>query len=103
MTYTEQDNGASVALRSGETFAVRLRENPTTGTRWTLADCSPSVLAVTRNDYHPPDTAVYGAGGEHVWEFVARAPGQCALRLVEHRRWEGGPPVQTFSLDVSVS
>jgi inhibitor of cysteine peptidase len=103
MTYTDQDNDASVSLRSGEAFAVRLTENPTTGYRWDLADCDQSILEVARDEFHPPDAARYGAGGEHLWEFVARAPGHCVLRLVYRRRWESAGPARTFSLDVSVT
>jgi predicted secreted protein len=101
-SYTEQDNGATVSLRPGESFELRLAENPTTGHRWHLAEWDHSILEVTRAEFHPPDTPQAGAGGEHVWEFVARAPGTLSLRLA-YRRGGSASPAKAFSLHVSVT
>jgi inhibitor of cysteine peptidase len=101
--YSDQDEGASVSLRSGETFEIRLSENPTTGYRWQLADWDRTVLDIRRDEFRPPGTAERGVGGKHVWEIAARAPGRTSLRLGYSRSWESGSPARTFSLDVSVS
>jgi len=101
--YTDQDDGASVSLRSGETLEICLSENPTAGYRWQADDWDRSVLDMRRDEFHPPGTSEHGAGGEHLWEFAARAPGKTSLRLAYGRSWESGPPARRFSLDVSVS
>jgi len=101
--YTDQDDGASVSLRSGETLEICLSENPTAGYRWQADDWDRSVLDMRRDEFHPPGTSEHGAGGEHLWEFAARAPGKTSLRLAYSRSWESGPPARRFSLDVSVS
>jgi predicted secreted protein len=101
-SYGEQDNGASVSLKPSESFELRLAENPTTGHRWHLAEWDHSILEVTRTEFHPPATPLAGAGGEHVWEFVARAPGTLSLRLA-YRRGGSASPAKVFSLLVSVT
>jgi inhibitor of cysteine peptidase len=103
MTYTERDNGASVALAPGDAFEVRLAETPTTGYHWYLAAWDRAILTVRRDEFHPPATLRPGAGGEHVREFVARAPGTLSLHLAYRRRWRSGAPAKTFSLDISVT
>jgi len=102
-SYTEQDNGASVSASLGESFELRLAENPTTGYRWHIAEWDRSILEVTRDEFHPPDTPQAGAGGEHVWEFAARAPGSLSLRLAYRRRGGSASPAKEFSLNISVS
>jgi inhibitor of cysteine peptidase len=102
-TYAERDDGTSASLTSGDVFEVRLAETPTTGYRWHLSDWDHSILEVTREEFHPPGTPRSGAGGEHVWEFVARAPGRLSLHWAYRRRWESGSPAKTFSLTVSIT
>jgi predicted secreted protein len=103
-SYSEQDDGTSVSLASGEAFQVHLTENPTTGYRWHLIDLDRSILDLTLDEFQPSGTASYGAGGEHLWEFVARAPGQCFLQLAYRRRWEASSrSTKSFSLRVSVT
>lgn len=102
-TYSDQDDGTSVSLMPGEAFQVRLAENPTTGYRWHLVDWDRSILDVTFDEFHPPGTSSYGAGGEHLWEFVALAPGQSLLQLAYRRPWEAATPGRSFSLRVAVT
>jgi predicted secreted protein len=102
-TYTERDDGTFVSLTRGEAFEVRLAENPTTGYRWHVAEWDRAVLEVARDAFHPPSTLRPGAGGAHVWEFVARAPGSLALSLAYRRRGGSAAPAKTFSMPIAVS
>ena len=102
-SYTEAENGAVVLLTPGDAFEIRLAENPTTGYRWHLVDWDHSILEMTRGEFSPSSTTQYGAGGEHVWEFVARGSGHVALRLDQRRSWEAATPAKSFTLDVSVA
>jgi predicted secreted protein len=101
--YTDRDDGASISLRCGEMFEIRLSENPTAGFRWQVDDWDRAVLDIRRDEFRPPGTSEHGAGGEHRWEFAALAPGKISLRLAYGRSWESGSPARTFSLNVSVS
>ena len=101
--YSDQDDGTSVSLTPGDVFLVRLTENPTTGYRWHLIDWDRSILDITLDQFQTPGTSSYGAGGEHVWEFIARAPGQSLLQWSYHRSWESATPTRSFSLRASVT
>jgi inhibitor of cysteine peptidase len=101
--YSDQDDGTSVSLTPGDSFQVRLTENPTTGYRWHLVDWDRSILDLTLDKFQTPGTSRHGAGGEHLWEFVARAPGQSLLQWAYRRRWESAASTRNFSLRVSVT
>lgn len=101
-TYTDQDDGTAVSLSPSAAFVVRLAENPTTGYRWRLVAWDRAILELIRDEYLAPDPVRPGAGGEHIWEFVARAAGDCELRLAYGRGWEAAAPARTFSLQVVV-
>ncbi len=103
MTYTDQDDGASVSLAPGDSFEVRLRENPTTGYQWDLAEWDRAILEMTRDEFRPAGVLQRGAGGEHVWEFVARTLGTLSLVLTYRRPGGSEVPANTFSLRVSVT
>lgn len=103
MNYTEQDGGALVSLHPGDTFEVRLPENPTTGYRWRIAGWDPALLEAIRDEYRAPSAGAPGAGGEHIWAFIARAPGNGSLRLALARGWQSAAPIKTFTLNVSIT
>ena len=86
----------------GETFEVRLPDNPTTGYRWRLAEWDHGVLEAVRDAFTAPTAPQLGAGGEHVWEIATRASGQSPLVFALGRGWESASPARTFSLKVSV-
>lgn len=102
-TYTEQDDGAALALAPGAAFQIRLPENPMAGYRWFLGEWDRTILELTHDQFHPPGAAGYGAGGEHQWVFAARAPGRTSVQLIYRRRWEADTPARTFTLRISVS
>ncbi len=101
--YTEGDAGALVSLHPGESFDVRLPENPTTGYRWRIAEWDAAQLEVIRDEFRAPSTPVPGAGGEHDWVFRARASGTSLLRIVYARGWQSASPARTFTLNISIS
>ncbi len=102
-TITLQANGTAIDLHQGDSFAIRLAENRTTGYRWKLGEWDQVVITNTSDKYVPPHIGVPGAAGEHVWEFSAGSPGHTTLRLEYRRSWESAPPAQTFSLTVTVT
>jgi len=60
-------------------------------------------LDLTLDEFQTSSTSSQGAGNEHLWEFVACAPGHSLLQLAYRRRWESVPPTRSFSLRVSVT
>ena len=86
VTVTHADNGRVVAARVGDTIAVRLAENPTTGYTWSIGSIDDARLeagAPTRET-----GAGAGAGGTITWPIRARAAGRARLELMHARSWE---------------
>lgn len=98
------DDGREITLKPGQTLAVALEANPTTGYNW-LLDVEPdaAVLSVVGEEFQAPSGERVGAGGVTTWRFRALATGETSFRLGYARSWEEGvESVETFSLRVVV-
>ena len=93
----------TVRLSIGQVIELHLKENPTTGFRWSFAaDGRPScaVIGDSFEQYKSPP----GAGGDHAWGIKAVRAGACHLELLYRRPYEpDAPPARTFALDVQVT
>jgi predicted secreted protein len=103
---TEADDGAHITVRAGDSFAVRLHENATTGYRWVLDPALASFL-VEQSEEHLPassEESGIGAGGSAVFAFVvvAGARGDGIVRLRHGRSWEARP-LETCTFYVTAS
>ncbi len=104
---TEDDNGKTIKITKGESFCLRLKENPGTGYSWQL---SPNKgLKLLSTEYYPPDSSknsqrlIVGAAGLHSWKIKAIAKGSQQLKGIYRRSWEKETGrEQTFKLDVKV-
>lgn len=98
------DNGKEITLKQGQTLAVALEANPTTGYNWLLAsEPDTTVLSVVGDQFEAPGVDRVGAGGVTTWRFRALAAGETSFQLGYARSWEEGvEPLETFSLRVVV-
>jgi inhibitor of cysteine peptidase len=98
-------SGKQVELSVGDSLAVTLASNATTGYSWSLTGISDeSVLQKAGNQYIAPKTNLVGAGGQEVWAFKALKKGTSTISMGYSRPWEvGTPPIGTFSLTVVVN
>ena len=94
-------DGSEVAVAVGETFELRLPENPMTGYRWQVAAESSPAIRVIGDSFQVEGDAV-GAPGGRQWRFQADRPGTHALVLVEKRSWEN-EAVRRFMVTVVVA
>jgi inhibitor of cysteine peptidase len=87
----------------GDTIAVQLDENPTTGFRWAPEQDNPDVLAPQPSEYtQAPGTGV-GGGGRKRFVFEASKPGTCRLAFKLWREWEGDRSItQRFEVTIVV-
>ena len=87
----------------GDTLAIALKGNPTTGYRWELLSVNKAVLkAMGEPDYETSSNAM-GAGGTFVFKFKAVAAGSSPVKLVYHRTFEvDTPPTKAFGVKVTV-
>lgn len=87
-TITQLDAGKSVTLGLGETVAISLDENPTTGFRWELAAGTDPTLELLSSEYLAAPGARVGGGGQRLWTFKAKKSGEVRLMLKRRRGWE---------------
>jgi inhibitor of cysteine peptidase len=98
------DAGREVQLNKGQTLAVTLEGNPSTGYSWEVAEpLDEKVLRQVGEPEFKAESEALGAGGVQILRFEAVNTGQIALNLVYHRPWEKGvEPLETYSLQVIV-
>jgi inhibitor of cysteine peptidase len=101
-TLHASDDGEQIELQKGETLAVSLEGNPTTGYTWEVVEVDEQVLRQIGEPAFTPESEAVGAPGEQVLRFRAAGEGRTTLRLVYHRPWEEAEPERTFSVEVIV-
>jgi inhibitor of cysteine peptidase len=104
---TEADNGINISLKNGDTFYLRLKENPTTGYSWQL-NLSQGLNNVSEK-YYPPEPSkesqqpLVGAGGVHIWEIKVMTEGSQQVKGTYKRPWENTTGTEdSFTLNVVV-
>ena len=104
---TEADNEKSTYLKKGDSFYLRLKENPSTGYSWELS--LSKGLSLLSDKYYSPESSkkggklVIGAAGFHLWEIKAVATGKQQVNGIYKRSWEKETgEEQTFKLNVVV-
>lgn len=103
--YNESANGSTIMVATrGETFGIRLNENPTTGYSWN-ATITPGLILVS-DGYEPnPGTAgLVGAGGTHHWILRSgNEAGEEQFSAIYKRSWENVTgSEETFVLHVTI-
>ena len=99
-------NGKTVAAKVGQTLAVRLPGNITTGYGWTVKKLDGNALEqVGKVDYKATKTPRprVGSGGTFIATFKAVGAGKATLMMGYARPWEKDtPPIKTFQITVDV-
>ena len=95
------DNGKAKTVRVGQSFELRLPENPSTGYRWRLRPIGP-VLALEGDSYVAAVSERRGAPGQHRWQFRAVEAGAVRLTLDSQRSFEP-KPVATFAVAIDAA
>jgi len=99
------DNGKATELEVGQTLAITLDSNPTTGYSWEAAGEHDALVQAGEPEYKQrnQDRNLVGSGGQETLRFEAKQAGQVRLELAYHRPWETGiKPAETFSVDVTI-
>jgi len=85
--HTFDDPVQDIGVGLGETFALALPGNPTTGYTW-QADVDVAYLQLVAQEFAPQGPAV-GAGGREVFRFRALQAGETELAFEYRRPWGG--------------
>ncbi len=97
------DNARQIELNRGQTLAIALEANPTTGYTWEAAEFDEHVLRQAGETKFQPQSSAIGAGGMQTLRFEAMNAGKTSLKLVYHRPWEKNvEPLKNFSIQVVV-
>jgi len=82
-----QDNNRDIIPVDSETYIrITLPENPTTGYSWNVTGAD--GLAITGDEFIPPEEQIPGAGGVHVWTLKPDTTGLVTFSAVYVRPWE---------------
>ena len=100
MTKVDQSfNNRSVTVPVGGMLELDLKENPTTGYRWTLTGPGTPVCELKTDDFVPAGRAL-GAGGTRSFTFAIRQAGEATLSLSNVRSFGGADAAGGFTLHV---
>jgi inhibitor of cysteine peptidase len=104
ISLTDNDSGKTIAMKVGQSLAIRLPANPTTGYSWTLAD-KPELLPLRKSEYvaGAGKDGAMGAGGTQVFGFAAADSGTATIKLNYRRPWENDPPARSFTVTVNIT
>jgi inhibitor of cysteine peptidase len=89
----------AVTVPPGDTIALSLPENPTTGYRWNLVGTGAPVLELKTDDFAPLGSNP-GAGGTRSFTFVVRQAGDATIALRNQRKWGDADTGRDFTLNV---
>jgi inhibitor of cysteine peptidase len=81
-----EEPAKAIRASVGETFAIALAGNPTTGYTW-HATVDPGHLEVVGETFEPAGKGV-GSGGQEVFRFRALAPGSSEIKYEYRRPWD---------------
>ncbi len=100
----EADDGKSFQIRRGETIAVRLAGNPTTGYTWVVDEVDKKIMELVASSYTRSSPERIGSGGWRTLTFKAIAAGTSPIKLKYWRAWEGDASVvKRFDITIKVS
>lgn len=101
---TQADNSKTIHVKNGETFDLRLQENPSTGFQWSVSPEQTGIVKLTQSGYEANTPQQVGSGGHRLFTFLALKPGKTNLYLHLFRPWEGEKSsVKDCKLQVEVS
>ena len=80
------DPGTTIRVEAGESFAIGLAGNPTTGYTW-QPDVDSQHLELLGQEFEPGGEGV-GAGGKEIFRFRALAAGDTEIAFAYRRPWD---------------
>ena len=103
-TFVKTDSGTTCELTAGESFEVRLAENPTTGYTWAVVKIPESLLQIETESFETEaaDPRIVGRGGTKIFVFKTLQPGSGELDLRLRRPWEKDVFIGSFILNFRV-
>ena len=103
-TLTDGDAGKTIMLKQGQTLAVTLEGNLTTGYNWVMDPAENPILKQLGEPEAVPESDLLGAPALITLKFEAIKAGQTGLKLVYRQPWEKtAAPEKTFEATVVIN
>jgi inhibitor of cysteine peptidase len=103
MNVNESQNGTSVDLQTGDMLVITLEGNPTTGYQWEMLPNTDGIVELQGVPEYKSGGNLVGSGGKYSFNVKAVKAGTTRVDLKYYRSFEAGvPPIQTFSIDITV-
>jgi inhibitor of cysteine peptidase len=99
----ESQNGTSIDLQTGDMLVITLDGNPTTGYQWEMQPNTDGIVELQGDPEYNSGGNQVGSGGKYSFNVEAVKAGTTRVDLKYYRSFEAGvPPIQTFSIDITV-
>jgi len=106
---SQVDNGKLVEIKQGQTLAIHLPENPTTGYRWEIDSVNVGlgegneIIILESSSFAPAPSVGIGGDGERTIIFKAANVGTTQLNMKRWQSWEGNHSIiERYSLTCRV-
>ncbi len=100
VTVTDDQNGQTVEVKTGQVLNVSLKGNPSTGYTWEVSQPL-GFLQLQGEPEFKADSNAIGAPGRLTLQFKVTGIGSGPLQLVYHRPWEKDvAPISTYTINV---
>ncbi len=99
----EAQNDSSIELSVGDELVIALEGNPTTGYQWEMLPINNNVVELQNQPEYKSGGSLVGSGGQYKFTLKAVKTGSATVALKNYRSFEADvPPIQTFSIDITV-
>jgi predicted secreted protein len=103
LTFEQSDHGKTIEVPLNARCTINLKENATTGYKWTQPVFDEHCLTWESEGFTLPGDAGAGGGGIRRFVFFAKAEGKTSIHLEYRRPWEKNAlPVSAFDLLVVI-
>jgi inhibitor of cysteine peptidase len=103
LTVTQAENGKVIEVHPGDSIAIQLKENPTTGYTWAVDQGNDALLALQDSHYTQGPGMGVGGGGERNLIFQAQKAGTVPLQLKLWRSWVGDASItERFAITITI-
>ena len=104
---TNADNGKTIKANVGDTIAVKLKANPTTGYIWSpVKQAKDSIIEFKSRKYvsSPTRVPMPGRGGQTAFTYSVTKAGKAVITLNHRRPWEKNKkPASTFTVTIEAT
>jgi inhibitor of cysteine peptidase len=102
-TLHEADNGKTIEVPLNSEVIIQLKENPTTGYKWSSPRFDGKLLLLKTNEFRAGEKKLIGGAGIRHFAFEAKGPGKTVVEMEYMRPWEAAATAAaTFRVSIEI-